>query len=451
LTSEIRDNKLAGFLFLRELRIGQLVSCFGSIFSQGNPSPSYFELCRSGPYLLAYFAEKLGSYRESTGRRLPRNWRAHERKIGYPCASDEAKNIGEFFASIMLANGTNSNRVATTAELLPCDRVVFGCSAAMREIKDKLNKVVAADVPVLIEGEAGTGKELLAKWIHARSPRSAGPFVKVNCAAIPGTLLESELFGYEQGAFTGAAARKPGRVELAQGGTLFLDEIGEVDHAVQAKLLEFLQDGHFSRIGGDETQHAEARVVCATNRNLQSEIDRGMFRADLYYRINVVRIRAPRLRERLEDVPVLAEYLLRVYSKQFGTEREAFDATTISYLQSLSWPGNIRELSNMIARYVLVGNEAMVSDDGMRGHMGLVRPVRQAPVSLKHVAKEAVIEMERKAILEALRANHWNRRRAAQELKISYRALMYKIRQAGIGARRTGSPMPDPEAKRFSD
>lgn len=359
------------------------------------------------------------------------------------------RRVGEFFPSNMLANGINSNRGATTAELLPSDLVVFGRSAAMREIKDKLNKVVAADVPVLIEGEAGTGKELLARWIHARSPRSAGPFVKVNCAAIPGTLLESELFGYEQGAFTGAGACKPGRVELAQGGTLFLDEIGEIDNAVQAKLLEFLQDGHYSRIGGDETQHAEARVVCATNRNLQSEIDRGVFRADLYYRINVVRIRAPRLRERLEDVPVLAEYLLRVYSKQFGMERKAFDAATISYLQNLSWPGNIREFSNMIARYVLVGNEAMIGD-GMRDRMRSL-PIRQAPVSLKLVAKEAIIEMERKAILDALRANHWNRRRAAQELKISYRALMYKIRQAGIGIRRPRSPVADTEANRFSD
>lgn len=355
--------------------------------------------------------------------------------------------LGEIRCFNMLGNG--ANRTSTIAESLPPDAVLFGRSAVMHEIKEKLIKVVATDVPVLLEGEAGTGKELLARWIHARSSRSIRPFVKVNCAAIPGTLLESELFGYEQGAFTGAGARKPGRAELAEGGTLFLDEIGEIHHSVQAKLLEFLQDGRFSRIGGEEVQHAEARVVCATNRNLQGEIDAGMFRADLYYRINVVRIRAPRLKERLEDVPVIADYLMDVYSRQFGMERQGFDLSTIKYLQSLSWPGNIREFANMIARYVLVGNEAMLPDDRMNAHMRSARPVHQAPVSLKRLAKEVTVEMERKAILEALRANHWNRRRAAQELKISYRALMYKIRQAGIGARRAGNATPD--ARRFPE
>jgi two-component system response regulator AtoC len=336
-----------------------------------------------------------------------------------------------------------------TSQSLPPDTVVFGCSAAMQAVRDKLNKVLAADVPVLIEGEAGTGKELLARWIHARSPWSAGPFVKVNCAAIPETLLESELFGFEKGAFTGAGTRKPGRVDLAKGGTLFLDEIGEIDHSVQAKLLEFLQDGRFSRIGGDEEQHAEARVVCATSRNLQHEIGAGKFRADLYYRINVVRIRTPRLKERLEDLPMLAEYLLQVYSKQFGMDREGFDAATISYLQSLSWPGNIREFANMVARYVLVGAEAVLVPNVANEKIRRAKSSHKTPVSLKHVAKEAIIEMERRMILEALQANHWNRRRAAQDLKISYRALMYKIRQAGIGARRARSPIAEPDSSFF--
>jgi two-component system response regulator AtoC len=339
---------------------------------------------------------------------------------------------------------TDNNESHSSACILPPEEVVFGLSAAMYCVRNKVNKVVGMDVPVLLEGEGGTGKELLARWIHNSAPGKSGPFTKVNCAAIPGTLLESELFGFEKGAFTGAVNRKPGRVELAQGGTLFLDEIAEIDRGLQAKLLQFLQDGRFSRIGSQEEQSVQTRIVCATNKTLEREIDTGRFRSDLYYRINVVRIQLPRLKERMEDLPILAEYFRKHYMSQFRMEREPLSAEMICDLQRFSWPGNIRELSNCIARYVLIGPEAAVMPETPNKHvkaMNDLSPSRE-PVSLKRIAKGAIVEMGRHLILEALRANQWNRKRAAQELKISYRALIYKIREAGIEARKVPSPRP---------
>ncbi|MGH9708917.1 MAG: sigma 54-interacting transcriptional regulator, partial [Candidatus Acidiferrales bacterium] len=201
---------------------------------------------------------------------------------------------------------------------MPPDEVVFGRSEVMRVVRQKLDKVAGANIPVLIEGESGTGKEIIAKLIHTRSPWETGPFVKVNCPAIPGTLVESELFGYEKGAFTGANGTKPGRVESAQNGTLFLDEIAELDMGLQAKLLQLLQDGQFCPIGAQEDKRVDVRVVCATNRNLEEEIEQGSFRQDLYYRINVVNIHVPSLRERVVDIPVICDFLRQVYSEKFN-------------------------------------------------------------------------------------------------------------------------------------
>ena len=348
-----------------------------------------------------------------------------------------------------MAAGEKSRSGSPTG-LLPPDHVVFGCSVAMQGVRQKVNKVIGMDVPVLLEGDGGTGKELVARWIHTHSPWTDGPFIKVNCAAIPGTLLESELFGFEKGAFTGAINRKPGRVELAQGGTLFLDEIGEIDRSLQAKLLQFLQDGRFSRIGGGEEQSAQTRVICSTNKNLEKEIEAGRFRSDLFYRINVVRIAMPRLRDRLEDVPLLADYLRLFYMKQFGLEREPLNVDTICYLQSLQWPGNIRELSNSIARYVLIGSDSASLLETPNARAVPRATTSKKAGSLKQIAKGAIIEMERNLILEALRANHWNRRKAAQELKISYRALIYKIREAGIGARRSVNSLEQPRTNPFA-
>jgi two-component system, NtrC family, response regulator AtoC len=319
-------------------------------------------------------------------------------------------------------------------DLLPPDEVVFGQSAKMLELKQRAAKVCASTVPVLLQGDGGTGKEVLARWIHKRSAYRDGQFVKVNCAAIPGTLLESELFGYEKGAFTGAHALKLGRVELAHQGTLFLDEIADLDLGLQSKLMHFLQDGSFSRIGDEVERVVETRLICATNKDLEREIDLGRFRADLYYRINVVCLKLPRLRERAEDVPQLAEHFLVQFQQKFEKKADPLNAGMLRYLQKLDWPGNIRELSNGIARYVLIGPEANIAQEP------IVRRSGEAPanhpaagnIPLKQIAKKAVQDRERNYILEALQANQWNRRKTAKVLKISYRALIYKIRNVGL-------------------
>lgn len=323
-------------------------------------------------------------------------------------------------------------------DLLPPDDHVFGRSAAMKEVRQRAEKTAGMNVPVLLDGAGGTGKEVLARWIHSHSPWGNGHFVKVNCAAIPGSLMESELFGYEKGAFTGAHGTKPGRVELAHGGTLFLDEIADLNLALQSKLLHFLQDGRFTRIGDESERTVETRLICATNKELDREIEAGKFRADLYYRINVVRIKLPPLRERREDIPLLAEYFLEMFEKKFAKEAEPLGRETLQYLQNLDWPGNIRELSNGIARHVLIGAEASIPEEvtPKRNAWTPARTMREDVVPLKIVSKEAIRAVERNAILEALRANQWNRRKAAQVLKISYRALIYKIRDAGFATKR---------------
>jgi len=341
----------------------------------------------------------------------------------------------------MSPTAMNEGEFAAPPNGLPPEEILFGRSPAMRRLQQTVQKIVEIRVPVLLEGEGGTGKELLARWIHNNSPWKAGPFVKVNCAAIPSNLLESELFGFEKGAFTGAVQRKPGRVEAAEGGTLFLDEIAEIDRGLQAKLLQFLQDGRFARIGGLEEHQAATRVICASSANLEEGITAGRFRSDLFYRINVVRMRLPKLVERREDVPMLAEYLRGHFVRQFGLHREPISADVMAFLEGRAWPGNIRELSNCIARYVLMGIDGVglpASPRAAPQPAGALMVPRVAG-SLKHIARTAVFEMERKLILEALEANRWNRRRAAQSLKISYRALIYKIRAAGLNARRQPS------------
>jgi two-component system response regulator AtoC len=320
---------------------------------------------------------------------------------------------------------------------LPPEEVIFGRSEAMDFVRKRVCKVASANVPLLIQGEGGTGKEVLARWIHERSAVRGGEFVKVSCAAIPRALLESELFGYEKGAFTGANNSKPGRIQLADNGTLFLDEISDLDLDLQSKLLHFLQDGRFNRIGGNTEITVNTRLICATQKDLAEQINIGRFRADLFYRINVVQLRLPPLRERREDIPVLAEYLRVKHMKQFEKDCESFRSEMIQFLQNMNWPGNVRELSNGIARYVLIGPEASVSQDlPRRNSQGASKPsIETVAIPLKRIAKEAVRKMERTVIVDALRANHWNRRKTAEALKISYRALIYKIRDAGLTPR----------------
>src|SRR5215467_13043231 len=260
------------------------------------------------------------------------------------------------------STGSVSSLVQSLGEIPP-EAVVFGRSEVMQAVRDRLDKVAAANVPVLIQGESGTGKDIIARLIHTRSPWKTGPYVKVNCPAIPGTLLESELFGYEKGAFTGAYGAKPGRVEMAHRGTLFLDEISELDLALQSKLLQLLQDGQFCRIGAQENKKVEVRVVCATNRQLDLEIENGTFRQDLYYRINVVNLHLPPLRERRSDIPELVTYFLEHYNRKYNCRARAISNDLMAVLQKYHWPGNIRELENLVKRYVILGNEEVVSND----------------------------------------------------------------------------------------
>jgi transcriptional regulator with PAS, ATPase and Fis domain len=317
---------------------------------------------------------------------------------------------------------------------VPPDEIVFGRSPAMSGVHKRLDKICHTNVPVLLCGDAGTGKEVVARWMHARSAFKAGQFVKVNCAAIPGSLLESELFGYERGAFTGANAAKPGRVELAEQGTLFLDEIAELDMGLQSKLLHFVQDGTFCRIGGEAEKFVETRIICSTNRDLERELESGRFRADLYYRISVFQIKLPKLRERREDVSSLAQYFRALYQRQFAKECDPLGSEMLNYLETLPWPGNVRELSNCIARYVLIGQDAFAIQSVPKKAIVTTTSgsANRAGVPLRSIAKEAIRELERNVILEALRAHQWNRRKTAQALKISYRALIYKIRDTGL-------------------
>ncbi len=324
---------------------------------------------------------------------------------------------------------------------LPPHEVIFGTSEVMRAVHLKVEKLASANVPVLIQGESGTGKEVLAKLIHKLSPWEDGPFVKVNCPAIPATLLESELFGYERGAFTGAYGTKPGRVELANRGTLFLDEISELEASLQAKLLQLLQDGQFCRIGAQEDRRVEVRLLCATNRQLEEEIDTGTFRQDLYYRINVLNISLPPLRERRMDIPGLIAYFTGIHSQTYKIQPPAISSQVMQLLQRYDWPGNIRELENLVKRFVILGSEEVITSELVsRGQTHFsARVAHDESVPLKEMTRQAVQELERKVILQVLQANHWNRKVTARKLKISYRALLYKIRQAGLPSRSTRS------------
>ena len=336
---------------------------------------------------------------------------------------------------------TSTNSVSSLVQSLgeiPPEAVVFGRSDAMQAVRDRLDKVAAANVPVLITGESGTGKDIIARMIHARSPWRTGPYVKVNCPAIPGTLLETELFGYEKGAFTGAYGTKPGRVEMAHRGTLFLDEISELDLALQSKLLQLLQDGQFCRIGAQEDKKVEVRVVCATNRQLDEEIASGGFRQDLFYRINVVNLALPPLRERRSDIEDLVNFFLNYYNRKYNCRAKPLSPELITTLEKYHWPGNIWELENIVKRYVILGTDEVITTDLVAREQDFFNPEInvEGPISLKKLTRQATRELERKVILKVLQAHHWNRKQSARALNISYRALLYKIRDAGLPSNR---------------
>jgi len=339
---------------------------------------------------------------------------------------------------------------------------VFENSPQMKAIKEMIDQVADTDATVLVWGESGVGKELVARAIHECSPRRERPFVKVNVAALPLELLESELFGYEKGAFTGAHRRKPGKFELADGGTIFLDEIGEMPMPLQAKLLHVLQDREFSRLGSAQDIRVDVRVVASTNKDLEQAVAQGGFREDLYYRLNVVNIHVPPLRERPEEVPILAQHFWQKYSRQYNRQGPQLSRDLLERFQAYSWPGNVRELENLVKRIVVLESEAFVTHElqgkdgntgsSYAGHRNGVGPdqvvsiprspsldvaVVNAPtrppvawvagVGLKEIARRAAHEAERGVIKQVLEEVRWNRVEAARRLQISYKALLYKI------------------------
>jgi two-component system response regulator AtoC len=333
--------------------------------------------------------------------------------------------------------GTDSNNSPGNEEPvidLPPEEIIFGRTAFMKQIREKLFKIVDAEVPVLVRGESGTGKEVIVKLMHFRSMWRSGPFVKVHCPAIPQSLLESELFGYEEGAFTGANSPKAGRVEAAHGGTLLLDEIAELDAVSQAKLLQVLQDGQVMRIGAQEGKHVQVRTVCATHRPLEQDIQSGRFRPDLFYRISVVTMHIPPLRERREDIPALVEYFLQFYSNKYGHPIQPISAYGLQLLQERDWPGNIRELENLVNRYVILGTEEVVTNEHPDGQPELLEPGHSegSSVSLRQIARRAARAAERRVIVQVLSENQGNRKKTARRLNISYRSLLYKLKDAGI-------------------
>ena len=317
---------------------------------------------------------------------------------------------------------------------LPPMNVIFGESPIMALAREKLERVAETDVPVLVQGECGTGKEILAELLHAHSHRLKGAWVKVVCAAIPQSLIESELFGYEKGAFTGAYATKRGRAAQAHLGTLFLDEIGSLDLSSQAKLLQLLQDGIFTRVGGQVPRKIDSRLISTASGDLKQQTDNGEFRLDLFYRINAVTIELPPLRQRVVDLPILIDYFLDLYSRTFRRNPVPLSRDITRLMQRYEWPGNIRQLENMIRSFILIGNEdTLIADLIPSAPTSLTAEIDLTkPISLKEITKGATQDLEQQIILKVLQANGWNRRKTANWLDISYRSLLYKLQEAQI-------------------
>jgi two-component system, NtrC family, response regulator AtoC len=322
---------------------------------------------------------------------------------------------------------------------LPPLDLIFGRSSMMAAAYQKLERVANTTIPVLLQGESGTGKDILAKLLHVRSSRSNFPWVKVMCPAVPNSLIESELFGYERGAFTGAYATKRGRVELAHQGSLFLDEVGSLDVAAQAKLLQVLQDGTFTRVGAQEPRYVNTRLICAANGDLRRQTEDGSFRLDFFFRINAVTIDLPPLRQRAEDLPMLIDYFLDLHSKAFHLKPKPLSREIMAMMQRFTWPGNIRQLENMTRSYVLIGHEEALVADLIPSPPAEVLPQIDLanPISLKEITKAARQQLERQIILKVLYAHRWNRLKTAKWLNISYRSLLYKLQESRVG------PIPD--------
>jgi two-component system response regulator AtoC len=407
----------------------------------------------------------------------------------YVVKPDDPEGLGEIALDVAIKNAIEKNRlVSELSELRQQlsddeDRAVWGNSEKMRGIAQVIEQVADSDVTVLIRGESGVGKELVSRAIHQRSTRRNRPFVKVNCAALPAELLESELFGHERGAFTGAATTRIGKFEQADGGTLMLDEIGEMKPALQAKLLHVLQDAEFTKLGSNKRVNVDVRIVAATNRDLEKMLGTGDFREELYYRLKVIELTVPSLRERRDEIATLTDFFVARYSRKYNRPAHLISDVLRQLFGQYDWPGNIRELENMIKRVVILQDEQLVVreiENNMQraaaapAYAGVGAPVALAAVagvgaglpvpggpfgaplfpvpagpdgdepstepaaaeegggSLASVAKAASMKAERAAIEHTLRQVHWNRRKAAQILGVSYKTLLNKIKECGI-------------------
>jgi two-component system response regulator AtoC len=409
----------------------------------------------------------------------------------YVVKPDDPEGLGEIALDAAIKSAIEKTRlVSEITELrrqLSDDQdrafLFWGDSPEMKTIASVIEQVSDSDVTVLIRGESGVGKELVARAIHQRSLRRDKPFVKVNCAALPAELLESELFGHEKGAFTGAATTRVGKFEQADTGTIFLDEIGEMRAALQAKLLHVLQDAQFTKLGSNKSINVDVRVVAATNRDLEVMLERGEFREDLYYRLKVIEVTVPPLRERRAEISNLTQFFIDRYARRYNRPQRQLSEELQHLFQTYEWPGNIRELENMIKRIVILQDEQLVVREMTRARRGVAayaaagagagamhphvhaggvaieepdelrddpadlvdapdddeavqpeEPVAMAPVGsrLADVAKAAAIKAERTIIEDTLRQVHWNRRRAAEQLGVSYKTLLNKIKECGI-------------------
>jgi two-component system response regulator AtoC len=397
----------------------------------------------------------------------------------YVVKPDDPEGLGEIALDAAIKNAIEKTRlVSEITELrrqLTDDQdrafLFWGDSPEMQTIASVIEQVSDSDVTVLIRGESGVGKELVARAIHQRSSRKDRPFVKVNCAALPGELLESELFGHEKGAFTGAATTRIGKFEQADTGTIFLDEIGEMKAALQAKMLHVLQDAQFTKLGSNKSIEVDVRVVAATNRDLEAMMLRSEFREDLYYRLKVIEVTVPPLRERRNEISYLTDFFIDRYARRYNRPVRQLSDQLLKLFQSYQWPGNIRELENMIKRIVILQDEALVVREMSRtlrpahafAASGVGAALPQAPSSvptdepddletieddepqpeevvvtapvgsrLADVAKAAALKAERSIIEDTLHQTHWNRRRAAEQLGVSYKTLLNKIKECGI-------------------
>ncbi len=335
-----------------------------------------------------------------------------------------------------LVEAQNFRNIQETEERLPQDHAFIGESVQIQRIKSMISRIALTNSSVLVTGESGTGKEVIARTIHEHSPLSAGPFVAINIGGVPENLLESELFGYEKGAFTGAVSRKTGMFELASGGTLFLDEIGEMPSSLQVKILRVLQERTITRLGGTQPIPINARIVCATNRNLEDMVREGSFREDLFYRLNVVRIHVPPLRERKEDIPLLVSWILKKLNSRMGRQFTGLTPEAMEKLQEYRFHGNIRELENILERAAIFTDGSIIGEDELDLRANELEPSFGEETSCGGLAfgDEAVSlkDIEKQAIERALRRWEGNRTKAADELGITRRTLINKIAEFGL-------------------